>query len=234
MLVRCFPQKAEHWSQLPAVPSRWTGPLRAVDCRAAASLHVQVRCGCKHVTLSLICKGQILWTLHVCVIVIPVMRICLYVDSWHANQLTLTALSTVVQQWHSSMTTLFCYFPLVAAKHTAQHSTSQPPVKSPGETGDGVVLLHLVFPFFVVFIVVYSVPPLMSCYSLHCAAAAAFVVWPSPPAEETQLSLTMHKRTRRPYTTCTRWIDLKIFLEVKLHSTQEWLTVRLEHNQTLT
>lgn len=121
----------------------------------------------------------------------------------------------------------FCFvlFPLVAAKHTAQYSTSQPPLKSPGETGDDVVLLHLVFPFFVVFIG-KRVPPVTSFYSLHCSAAAAFALWPSPPAEETQLSLTMHKRTHCPYTTGTRWIHLKIVLEVKLCSAQEWLTVR--------
>lgn len=57
----------------------------------------------------------------------------------HATQLTLTALSAVAQQCHSSMTALFCsFFPLVAVKHSAQHATSQPPAKSPGETGDGV------------------------------------------------------------------------------------------------
>lgn len=156
------------------------------------------------------------------------MRICLYVSSWHANQLTLTSLATVTFVHDGSI--LF-FFSLVADKHAAQYSISQPLVKSPGETGKDVVLLHLVFPFFVVFIGKRPrVPPLTSCYLLHCSAVAAFAVWPSPPAEETQLSLTMHKRTRRLYTTCTRWIHLKIILEVKLCSTQE---LRLQQSLTL-
>lgn len=137
-----------------------------------------------------------------------------------------------LQQWHSSMTALFCFF-----FHLLQINTlpSTPSVSLQSNLQVRQVRMwcyfSLVFPFFVVFIGKRPrVPPLTSSYLLHCSAAAAFAVWPSPPAEETQLSLTMHKRTRRLYTTCTRWIHLKIILEVKLCSTQE---LRLQQSLTL-
>lgn len=113
-----------------------------------------------------------------------------------------------------------CLFLLsgVAAKHAAQYSTSQSPAKSPGENGatsaSDVVLHRSASPCF-------TARPQQP---LHCSAPPP----PPPPAEETQLWLTMHKRTRCPCTTCNRWIHLRIFLEVKLSSSQERPTVRLE------
>lgn len=123
------------------------------------------------------------------------------------------------------------FFSLVAAKLSAQHFTSQPPVKSPGEAGDGVVLLHLVFPFFVVFTGpcptsdVVLLASLLSCSSFCCLTLT--------PCRG-NAAFTNNAQANTSPLRNTHQMDLKIFLEVKPCSTQESLAVRLEQNQILT
>lgn len=146
-----------------------------------------------------------------CNIIIPVMRALTCTPVEHDG------LIVSCRRLYTSAVLLYrpqrlCLFLLsgVAAKHAAQYSTSQSPAKSPGENGaTASSVLHR------------SASP---CFTARPQQPLLPNPPPPPPfAEETQLWLTMHKRTRCPYTTCNRWIHLKIFLEVKLSS-----TVRLE------